>query len=151
MKHGNLEPEETVMKPTESYEQLLQRFTKRVIQLEEKQEKVRQAHEEWLKYNKELERLEGYIQAVEYLAFGKLPHDGNHDGMKDHKPASMPVVITGEVPGTDVSDFGPGLVPEDISIDTTQGTVTVGEGGIISSGFGTENISITTNDGTITL
>ena len=95
MKHGNLEPEETVMKPTENYEQLLQRFTKRVIQLEEKQEKVRQAHEEWLKYNKELERLEGSIQAVEYLAFGKLPHYGNNDVMKDDT-ASMTVVITTE-------------------------------------------------------
>lgn len=153
MKHGNLEPEENVLKPTESYEQLLKRFTKRVIQLEEKQEKVRQAHEEWLKYNKELERLEGSIQVVEYLSFGKLPLDGNHGGMKDHKPQEdpMPVVITGEVPGTDVSDFGPGLVPEDISIDTTEGTVTVGEGGVISSGFGTDRITVTTDDGTITL
>ena len=33
-----------------------------------------------------LERLEGSIQAIEYCAFGKLPGDGNHDGMKDHKP-----------------------------------------------------------------
>ena len=87
MKHGNLEPEENVMKPTENYEQLLQRFTKRVVQLEEEQETVRQAHEKWLKLNTDLERLEGSIQAVEYLAFGKLPHDGNHDGMKDHKPS----------------------------------------------------------------
>ena len=130
MKHGNLEPEENVLKTTESYEQLLQRFTKRVIQLEEKQEKVRQAHEEWLKYNKELERLEVSIQAVEYLAFGKLPHDGNHDGMKDHTP-SMPVVITTE--------------------EKPPTTFTIGEGGIISSGLGSDDITITTNDGTITL
>ena len=33
-----------------------------------------------------LERLEGSIQAIEYCAFGKLPGDGNHNGMKDHKP-----------------------------------------------------------------
>ena len=130
MKHGNLEPEETVMKQTENYEQLLQRFTKRVIQLEEKQEKVRQAHEEWLKYNKELERLEGSIQPVEYLAFGKLPHDGNHDGMKDHTP-SMPVVITTQ--------------------DEPPTTFTIGEGSIISSGMGSDDITITTNDGTIKL
>ena len=150
MKHGNLEPEENVMKPTENYEQLLQRFTKRVVQLEEEQEKVRLSHEKWLKYNKELERLEGSIQAVEYLAFGKLPHDGNHGGMKDHKP--MPVVITGEVPGVDISDFAPGVIPENISIDTTEGTVTVGEGSILSSGMGSDQITINTGtDGTVTL
>ena len=155
MKHGNLEPEENVMKPTENYEQLLQRFTKRVVQLEEEQETVRQAHEKWLKLNTDLERLEGSIQAVEYLAFGKLPHDGNHGGMKDHKPSEqpMPVVITGSgVPGADVSDFGPGVLPENISIDTKEGTVTVGEGSILSSGMGSDHITINTGtDGTITL
>ena len=153
MKHGNLEPEENVMKPTENYEQLLQRFTKRVVQLEEKQESVRLAHEEWLKLNTDLERLEGSIQAVEYLAFGKLPHDGNHGGMKDHKPAEpMPVVITGSgVPGADVSGFGPGVFPEDISIDTTEGTVTLGEGSVISSAMGTDEIIINTGDGTVTI
>tara|TARA_B100000902_G_scaffold394533_1_gene451063 strand:- start:630 stop:1079 length:450 start_codon:yes stop_codon:yes gene_type:complete len=149
MKHGNLEPEENVMKPTENYEQLLQRFTKRVVQLEEEQEEVRLSHEKWVKLNTDLERLEGSIQAVEYLAFGKLPHDGNHGGMKDHKP--MPVVITGEVPGVDVSDFAPGVLPENISIDTTEGTVTVGEGSVISSGIGTDDIIVNTGDGTITL
>jgi len=150
MKHGNLEPEENVMKPTENYEQLLQRFTKRVVQLEEEQEKVRLSHEKWLKLNTDLERLEGSIQAVEYLAFGKLPHDGNHGGMKDHKP--MPVVITGEVPGVDISDFAPGVIPENISIDTTEGTVTVGEGSILSSGMGSDQITINTGtDGTVTL
>ena len=150
MKHGNLEPEENVMKPTENYEQLLQRFTKRVVQLEEEQEEVRLSHEKWVKLNTDLERLEGSIQAVEYLAFGKLPHDGNHGGMKDHKP--MPVVITGEVPGVDISDFAPGVIPENISIDTTEGTVTVGEGSILSSGMGSDQITINTGtDGTVTL
>jgi len=153
MKHGNLEPEENVMKPTENYEQLLQRFTKRVVQLEEEQEKVRLSHEKWLKLNTDLERLEGSIQAVEYLAFGKLPHDGNHGGMKDHKPSEpMPVVITGEMPGVDISDFAPGVIPENISIDTTEGTVTVGEGSILSSGMGSDQITINTGtDGTVTL
>ena len=153
MKHGNLEPEENVMKPTENYEQLLQRFTKRVVQLEEEQEEVRLSHEKWLKLNTDLERLEGSIQAVEYLAFGKLPHDGNHGGMKDHKPSEpMPVVITGEMPGVDISDFAPGVIPENISIDTTEGTVTVGEGSILSSGMGSDQITINTGtDGTVTL
>ena len=74
------------MKKTESYEQLLQRFTKRVNQLETEQQELRPAYDRWLDLNTQLERLEGSIQAIEYCAFGKLPHDGNHDGMKDHKP-----------------------------------------------------------------
>ena len=75
------------MKKTENYEQLLQRFTKRVNQLETEQEGLRSAYDRWIELEKQLERLEGSIQAIEYCAFGKLPGDGNHDGMKDHKPA----------------------------------------------------------------
>ena len=75
------------MKTTESYEQLLQRFTKRVTQLETEQQELRPAYDRWIELEKQLERLEGSIQAIEYCAFGKLPGDGNHDDMKDHKPA----------------------------------------------------------------
>ena len=75
------------MKTTENYEQLLQRFTKRVNQLETEQQELRPAYDRWEELEKQLERLEGSIQAIEYCAFGKLPGDGNHDGMKDHKPA----------------------------------------------------------------
>ena len=75
------------MKKTENYEQLLQRFTKRVTQLETEQQELRPAYDRWEELEKQLERLEGSIQAIEYCAFGKLPGDGNHDGMKDHKPA----------------------------------------------------------------
>ena len=50
--------------------------------------------------------------------------------MKDHTP-SMPVVITTE--------------------EKPPTTFTIGEGGIISSGMGSDDITITTNDGTITL
>ena len=74
------------METTESYEQLLQRFTKRVNQLETEQEGLRSAYDRWIELDKQLERLEGSIQAIEYCAFGKLPGDGNHDGMKHHKP-----------------------------------------------------------------
>ena len=74
------------MKTTENYEQLLQRFTKRVTQLETEQQDLRPAYDRWLELNTQLERLEGSIQAIEYCAFVKLPGDGNHDGMKDHKP-----------------------------------------------------------------
>ena len=74
------------MKETESYEQLLHRFTKRVTQLEMRQVELEEAHLEYVKLDRELDRLEGSIQAVEYLAFGKMPGDGNHDGFKAHKP-----------------------------------------------------------------
>ena len=61
------------MKTTENYEQLLKRFTKRITQVDpEDTERV--------------SYLKGCIDTVEYLMTGKLPRDGNHDGMKDHKP-----------------------------------------------------------------
>ena len=61
------------MKTTESYEQLLKRFTKRIAQVDPEDK-------ERISY------LKGCIDTVEYLMTGKLPRDGNHDGMKDHKP-----------------------------------------------------------------
>ena len=61
------------MKTTESYEQLLKRFTKRISPVDP-EDKERVSH------------LKGCIDTVEYLMTGKLPRDGNHDGMKDHKP-----------------------------------------------------------------
>ena len=75
------------MKQTENYEQLLARFTKRIVQLDKRQLELEDAHLEYIKLDRDLDRLQGSIQAVEYLAYGKLPHDGNHGGMKDHKPA----------------------------------------------------------------
>ena len=74
------------MKETENYEQLLERFYKRTTQLEERQVELEDAHLEYIKLDRDLDRLQGSIQAIEYLAYGKLPHDGNHGGMKDHKP-----------------------------------------------------------------
>ena len=74
------------MKPTESHEQLLERFQKRIYQLQERKRELEEYVEEDRTLDLQLSRLEGSIQAVEYLAYGKLPHDGNHDGMKDHKP-----------------------------------------------------------------
>ena len=75
------------MKQTENYEQLLARFTKRIVQLDKRQLELEDAHLEYIKLDRDLDRLQGSIQAVEYLAYGKLPHDGNHGGMKDHNPA----------------------------------------------------------------
>lgn len=74
------------MKQTENYEQLLERFYKRTTQLEEKQVELESAYQEYMQLDRDLDRLQGSIQAIEYLAYGKLPGDGNHGGMKDHKP-----------------------------------------------------------------
>ena len=74
------------MKQTENYEQLLERFYKRTTQLEDKQVELEDAYQEYMKLDRDLDRLQGSIQAIEYLAYGKLPGDGNNGGMKDHKP-----------------------------------------------------------------
>ena len=74
------------MKPTENYEQLLDRFNKRTAQLTARADELYDSYSEYVKIQEDLARLQGSLQAVEYLAYGKLPGDGNHDGMKDHKP-----------------------------------------------------------------
>ena len=63
------------MKTTENYEQLLARFTKRIAQ-------INPDDKERVSY------LKGCIDTVEYLMSGKLPNDGNHDGMKNHQPTT---------------------------------------------------------------
>ena len=73
-------------KPIENYEQLIQRFTKRTMQLNARQDELKGWYEEYLKLEKDLTRLQGSVDAVTYIATGKLPGDGNHGGMKDHKP-----------------------------------------------------------------
>ena len=78
--------EDLVMKQTENYEQLLERFYKRTTQLEKRQVELEDAYQEYMQLDRDLDRLQGSIQAVEYLAYGKLPHDGTHGGMKDHTP-----------------------------------------------------------------
>ena len=74
------------MKPIESHEQLLQRFTERVIELKSKLEKLQPQYDEYMKCKRDLTRLEGSIQVVKYISLGELPKDGNHDGMKNHNP-----------------------------------------------------------------
>ena len=76
------------MKETENYEQLIQRFTKRTSQLTARAEELQDSYDEYIRIQKDLERLVGSLQVAEYLAHGKLPGDGNHDGMKNHKPKS---------------------------------------------------------------
>ena len=66
------------MKPTENLEKLLERFTKRIAQIKEQEQTDKTAEQ--------LHYLRGCKETVEYLMTGKLPNDGNHDGMKHHKP-----------------------------------------------------------------
>jgi hypothetical protein len=74
------------MKPIESPEQLLQRFTKRTIELQGKLNKLQDAYDEYVKTEADIKRLEGSIQVINYIAYGQLPNDGNHDGMQNHDP-----------------------------------------------------------------
>ena len=74
------------MKQTENFEQLLDRFNKRTKQLSARADELLDAYKEYVKIQKDLDRLQGSIQAIEYCAYGKMPGDGNHDKFKDHKP-----------------------------------------------------------------
>ena len=76
------------MKETENYDQLLARFTKRTEQLEGKQVKLADSYDEWVKIDKQLHYLRGCKETIEYLMTGKLPNDGNHDGMEHHHPTN---------------------------------------------------------------
>jgi|TARA_B100000073_G_scaffold163171_1_gene135008 hypothetical protein len=71
------------MKQTENYEQLLERFTKRSKQIAEQ---IPMNTVEAEKQKEQLDYLRGCKDTIEYLMTGRLPRDGNHDGMKDHKP-----------------------------------------------------------------
>ena len=74
------------MKQTETYEQLMTRFTKRLDQVFSKRDTLVEQPEEWLKVDAQVHYLRGCKDTVEYLMTGQLPKDGNHDGMKSHKP-----------------------------------------------------------------
>ena len=71
------------MKQTENYEQLLVRFTKRIEQIK-KQTPANTVEAE--KVKEQLDYLRGCKDTIEYLMTGKLPNDGNHDGMEHHRP-----------------------------------------------------------------
>ena len=71
------------MKQTETYEQLLERFTKRIKQISA-QRPANTVEAE--KVKEQLDYLRGCKETIEYLMTGKLPNDGNHDGMKHHRP-----------------------------------------------------------------
>ena len=71
------------MKTTETYEQLLERFTKRIKQISA-QTPANTVESE--KISGQLHYLRGCKETIEYLMTGQLPNDGNHDGMKHHTP-----------------------------------------------------------------
>ena len=74
------------MKEIENYEQLLERFYMRTTQLEDRQVELEDAYQEYMKLDRDLDRLKGSIQAIEYCAYGKMTGDGNHDKFEDHRP-----------------------------------------------------------------
>tara|TARA_B100000287_G_scaffold81826_1_gene74466 strand:- start:336 stop:587 length:252 start_codon:yes stop_codon:yes gene_type:complete len=74
------------MKQTENYEQLFERFTKRTAQVQAKRDVLTEGCDAWVELNEQLHYLRGCKDTVDYLMTGKLPNDGNHDGMKHHKP-----------------------------------------------------------------
>ena len=55
-------------------------------QLQARLEELQESYDEYVKLESDLKRLEGSMQVIQYIEFGKLPTDGNHDGMKEHKP-----------------------------------------------------------------
>ena len=73
------------MKTTETYEQLLERFTKRIKQISAQTPATTVEAD---KISGQLHYLRGCKETIEYLMTGQLPNDGNHDGMKHHKPQS---------------------------------------------------------------
>jgi len=73
-------------KPIESSEQLIERFTKRTMQLQARKAELQSVYDEYVKLERDLTRLEGSMQAIQYVAYGKMPGDGNHDKFKDHRP-----------------------------------------------------------------
>ena len=76
-------------KPTENLAQLMTRFTKRIAQVSKKKANNTIEMEE---IRSQLDYLRGCKDTVDYLMTGKLPDDGNHDGMRDHKPRTEPKI-----------------------------------------------------------
>ena len=52
------------MKETENYEQLLERFYKRTTQLEDRQVELEDAYQEYMKLDRDLDRLKVSIQSI---------------------------------------------------------------------------------------
>ncbi len=63
------------------------------MQLASRQDELKGWYEEYVKNENDLKRLEGSLQAIEYVAYGKMPGDGNHDKFKDHTPEAYKKMI----------------------------------------------------------
>ena len=63
------------------------------MQLVSRQDELKGWYEEYIKNENDLKRLEGSLQAIEYVAYGKMPGDGNHDKFKDHTPEAYKKMI----------------------------------------------------------
>ena len=63
------------------------------MQLVSRQDELKGWYEEYIKNENDLKRLEGALQAIEYVAYGKMPGDGNHDKFKDHTPEAYKKMI----------------------------------------------------------
>ena len=74
------------MKQTENLEQLLTRFTKRTAQVKARKMETQRESPQWTILQSQLDYLRGCEDTIIYLQTGKLPNDGNHDGMDHHKP-----------------------------------------------------------------
>ena len=63
------------------------------MQLVSRQDELKGWYEEYIKNENDLKRLEGSLQAIQYVAYGKMPGDGNHDKFKDHTPEAYKKMI----------------------------------------------------------
>lgn len=61
------------------------------MQLSSRNQELQSAYDEYVKNQTDLKRLEGSLQAIQYVAYGKMPGDGNHDKFKDHLPRGVDV------------------------------------------------------------
>ncbi|WP_124981646.1 hypothetical protein [Nonlabens xiamenensis] len=55
------------------------------MQLSSRNAELQSAYDEYVKNESDLKRLEGSMQAIEYVAYGKMPGDGNHDKFAAHR------------------------------------------------------------------
>lgn len=70
------------MKRRETPEQLLQRFSKRTMELQGKLGELQKSYDEYMKVKEDLNRLKGAEEAICYLVKGTLPDDENHEGIR---------------------------------------------------------------------
>ena len=76
------------MKEQYSDKKLHKQFLDRQDYLLRKMDEHRDSHEAYLEAEELLGKLRGAIEVIEYRLYGKLPVDGQHGGLRDHKPGS---------------------------------------------------------------